>query len=312
MPADPEQVIDGLYALPPGDFTRARDEAALNARRGGDRTLAERIKKLRKPNTAAWVADQLVREDRPAMERFTALGESLRQAQQHLEGEQLKDLLVQRRQVVAALVNQAKALARDAGVNLSESAEQELTGTLLAALADPEAARALLTGRLTTALHPGVALPDIVISLAPPVAAGPKTRTRRTAEPTPVEGTAGRHRETERLRRKADRLREEAGQAQEAARRCEESATEAQEQAEGAERDRAEAVRHEHHAKAAVETARAALAEAEAELATAEQARRAADAAVGPARARAERAAKDARGRRAAADRLRRQLAELA
>ena len=49
---DLDEVADGLYALPPGEFVGARTEAARRARAAGDRALAGRIGALGKPSTA--------------------------------------------------------------------------------------------------------------------------------------------------------------------------------------------------------------------------------------------------------------------
>src|SRR6478735_10130604 len=47
-----------LYALPPDDFTSARNARAAAA----DRSLAARVKTLRKPTAAAWAVDLLARD----------------------------------------------------------------------------------------------------------------------------------------------------------------------------------------------------------------------------------------------------------
>ena len=47
-------MADDLYALPPGDFTRARDERAKALRKEGRREEADAVKALRKPTVAAW------------------------------------------------------------------------------------------------------------------------------------------------------------------------------------------------------------------------------------------------------------------
>ncbi|MFD5559083.1 hypothetical protein [Kitasatospora griseola] len=47
------KVADDLHVLSPREFTAARDAAAATARKDGDRTLAAKIKALRKPTLAA-------------------------------------------------------------------------------------------------------------------------------------------------------------------------------------------------------------------------------------------------------------------
>jgi hypothetical protein len=55
-------VADDLYALPPGEFTRARDERAKGLRKEGRRDEADEVKALRKPTVAAWALNQLARQ----------------------------------------------------------------------------------------------------------------------------------------------------------------------------------------------------------------------------------------------------------
>lgn len=64
-----------------------------------------------------------------------------------LDAEGLKDLSAQRRRVVSALSRQTAQLAREAGHQLSESAQQDLEATLRAVLADPDAADQWAGGR---------------------------------------------------------------------------------------------------------------------------------------------------------------------
>ena len=56
------EVVDHLYGLPLEEFTRQRDLAARELRRGGDREGAGEIAKLPKPTPAAWTANQVARE----------------------------------------------------------------------------------------------------------------------------------------------------------------------------------------------------------------------------------------------------------
>ena len=56
-------IADDLYALPLDGFTPARDARAKEFKAGGDKELAERVRKLKKPSTAAWVVNLLVRFD---------------------------------------------------------------------------------------------------------------------------------------------------------------------------------------------------------------------------------------------------------
>jgi hypothetical protein len=164
-----------LYGLRPEEFTSARSAAEKRARSGGDRELAASVKALRRPAVAAWAVNRLVRERGELVGQVVALGESLREAQSLLQGEALRDLTRQRRQLVTAVTAEARAAAAEVGVTLSEPATRQVEETLQAAMADPEAAEAVLSGLLAQPLSStGVeSLTDLV---AVPLGERPATR----------------------------------------------------------------------------------------------------------------------------------------
>lgn len=152
---DVDAVADELYALPREEFTATRDARAKAALAAGDRDLATAIGKLRKPTSTAWVANLLARTYPGEVHDLIELGEALREAHTSLDGATLQELSRQRHQVVHVLVQRARALGRDAGKPVNEAVTRELEETITAALADPDAARLLAAGRLTTGLAPG-------------------------------------------------------------------------------------------------------------------------------------------------------------
>jgi hypothetical protein len=159
--ADLASAAEELYALSPGDFTAARDERVAEARTSGNRDLARAIGALRRPTVSAWLVNQLVRESGDQVGELLALGESLRQAQQDLAGEQVRELSVQRRRLVAALVAEAKRLAERDGRAVGLQVEREVEATLQAALADADAAAAVRAGCLASPLsYAGLGIGD--------------------------------------------------------------------------------------------------------------------------------------------------------
>lgn len=144
---------DVLYALSPREFTAARDARAKAAKAAGDAETADEIKALRKPTVPAWLANQLVRAHRDEVGPLLDLGAALREATAALSGPQLRQLSRQRNEVVQALVRQARRLAANAGQPVSEDAARALEATLNAALADEDAGRQLLAGRLAEPLQ---------------------------------------------------------------------------------------------------------------------------------------------------------------
>jgi chromosome segregation ATPase len=153
MAADFDATADELYARPPEEFVERRDTAAREAK-ADDPETAKAIRALKKPSTAAWLLNQLVRANRDDVAGLLDLGAALRQAQSRLEGAQLRELSKQRRLAVNALVREARQLAARLGKPASESVAREVEQSLEAALSSAEAAQAVESGRLTTALNP--------------------------------------------------------------------------------------------------------------------------------------------------------------
>ena len=150
---DVESVSDELYGLPLDDFTSARNDREKQAKAAGEEDLAAQVHQLRKPNLVAWLANQLARERAGEIRPLLELGAALREATATLSGQQLLELSRQQRQVVHALVQQARRLANAAGRKVSEDTARGLEDTLRAALVDPDAAEALAAGRLTEGMQ---------------------------------------------------------------------------------------------------------------------------------------------------------------
>ena len=247
-----DQVADELYALSPDDFRAARDERAAQARDSGDKTLARAITALRRPAVSAWLVNLLAREQTAQMSELLALGESLRDAQEALDGARLRELSIQRRELVAAMVSEAKQLADRAGRTVSLQVEREVEATLQAALADPDAAAAVSAGRLASPLsYAGLGGGEAV-----PLRPHPK---REGAAPAPVKKQSAERKTPGQRTSPADRAAREAAQqeAREAA------------AAERKERDAAAARQAVQDAAGVAAAARAALDDAEQVVASA-------------------------------------------
>lgn len=90
----------------------------------------------------------LVRDQPEVGEQLVELGSELRRAQEQLSGAALRELAAQRQRLVSALVRSARKLAADAGHPVSAATAFELEQTLHAALADPDVAAEVGSGRL--------------------------------------------------------------------------------------------------------------------------------------------------------------------
>src|SRR5689334_3373488 len=129
-----DEIAWELYGLEPAEFTAARNAKAKEAKQDGDKELAAAITALGKPTMVGWLANQLIRQYPDEMHALLELGESLREATASLAGDQLKELSRQQRQVVHALVQQARGLASAAGHPASEDTARGVEETLHAAL----------------------------------------------------------------------------------------------------------------------------------------------------------------------------------
>jgi DNA repair exonuclease SbcCD ATPase subunit len=170
MPDDLLAIADELYALPLADFTPARDAKAKELK-GTD--LAAQVKALRKPSLAAWVVDLLARREADQVDQVLSVGAALREAQAAMSGDSLRELTKQRRQLTAAVTQQARSLAADAGVKVTQAVADQVEATLTAAMVDEGCAQAVRSGLLVTALSTtGIDEIDVASAVAVPEALG--------------------------------------------------------------------------------------------------------------------------------------------
>ncbi|MFD7161089.1 hypothetical protein ACFV9C_41345 [Kribbella sp. NPDC059898] len=158
---DFEEAADAVYAAPAADFIATRNELAKQLKAAGDPLGSTRLKALRKPTVAAWIANLVARELPDQLDDLLALGDEFREATADLDGERLRELTPKRHQVLDQLANEAARLAGDRGQKLSPDVATKLRETLDAALIDPAAGDAVREGRLSSALrHVGFGVVD--------------------------------------------------------------------------------------------------------------------------------------------------------
>lgn len=136
-----------LYALPPEDFTAARDALVRQARADGDRARAKELAALRRPTVPAHLVNLLVRAAPEVVAQLLELGAQLAQAQRDGSGSSLRTLGEQRRALVSAVTAEAVGERE-----VTAAVRGEVEATLEAALADPAAGEAVRSGRLVRAL----------------------------------------------------------------------------------------------------------------------------------------------------------------
>ncbi|WTX77277.1 hypothetical protein OG826_01800 [Streptomyces sp. NBC_00645] len=291
VPDDVEAVLDALYTAAPSDFVARREQLAASARSAGRAEDARLIHAARRPTLAAWASNLLLRSEPEEGRRFLELGQALRAAYQDLDTDAVKELSERRRQIVSALSRQAAQLARAAGHQLSNAAEQEVQSTLQAVLTDESAATRWGTGRLESALKPPSSLPDALpmasdtrrkrpgSTHAPASSrtavkdesAGRRRRQQELARARDAAEVAVRHlRELQPARTDADallqRARDRHGKARERVSIAEEELKQARERLQRAEQDRQDAETQDAAAADAVAAAELAAHEAEQEV----------------------------------------------
>ncbi|OBF90507.1 hypothetical protein A5790_17150 [Mycobacterium sp. 852002-51152_SCH6134967] len=196
-----DDALDELYAAKLEDFTALRTKLAGEAKKRGDADAAKRISAARKPTTAAWVVNRLALADEEVTQRLKGLGERLRDAHAAMDGERIRELSAEQRRLVNDLTRTAfeeAELKRPTG-----ALHDDVTGTLQAAIADPDVADRL--GRLTKAEEwSGFGeFGDTAIVFSPTT----KRKPKREPEPEPAEprdeGRDGKGAEASRRRQQA-------------------------------------------------------------------------------------------------------------
>ena len=148
LPADLEAAAALLYEQPPADFVTVRGNLASNAAARGDHQLADQIKKFRKPTVSAWTLNLLSRYAAAEMDQLLELGPALATATRRGQADDLRRLSANRTQLTGALMQRARRLLAMHRIKMSASVAYEVESTLTAAVADPEVAAAVRTGRL--------------------------------------------------------------------------------------------------------------------------------------------------------------------
>ncbi|MEV0587697.1 hypothetical protein [Nonomuraea sp. NPDC050310] len=144
---DLDEVAGRLYALPPAEFTAARQAEVQAARAAGEAALAREIGALRKPTVSAWAVNRLAHEHPDALGELLALGEELRAAWSAHDADALAELTQRRSRLTGRLSRQARELA-----GLTAAASAEVDQTLDAAVVDADAAEQVRRGHLAKPL----------------------------------------------------------------------------------------------------------------------------------------------------------------
>jgi hypothetical protein len=217
---DIDAELDELYALPLEGFTSARNALAKRLADAGDKEGAAAVKKLPKPNVAAWALNQLSRRVPDDLARLYEIRDELENAGGAQDMRRLSD---ERRKLVGHLVNEAASALESAGHSAAAATRDRISQSLLAG-GDDDDRDALLKGRLSKE-----------ITSSGLDAFGMEAFTA-AAEAKPRPSVKAR-REVEKLERDADEAEQEAAELTERAKFLEEEARAAMEKAADARRD---------------------------------------------------------------------------
>jgi hypothetical protein len=193
-----EAELDDLYALPPEDFTQARNDLAQRLKQAGQVEDAASVKQLRKPTVALWAVNQLARRDGDEIRALLEAVSRLRAAQQAAllgESEELRAATAEERRLVRSLTQQGELLLQQAGHSADP---KRIAGTLRAASVDPSGRELLEQGRLSEELEATGF--GAFTGMEIPVESKPKKKTPKAPSP------AVRRRQEERLRKLRERV----------------------------------------------------------------------------------------------------------
>jgi hypothetical protein len=210
MAREVEGEIDGLFSLPPEEFTVARDELAKRLKADGRAEEAAGVRGLRRPTVAAWVANQLARERPSDIAELLAAGAELRGAQRKvLRGVKggFREATDRRRRAVGPLVKAAEAMLEAAGKGSAGTLEA-IQATLEAASIDEEAGGELKAGRLTRELSATAGFGDVTgLEVVAAPRERPRDKKKEGDESTRAEEEAAKREARERERAAAEARR---------------------------------------------------------------------------------------------------------
>lgn len=274
--------VEELFALPPSEFTAARNALVKQLRADKRREEADALKALKRPSVPAWAVNQVARAEPDGIERLIAAGAAVGAAQRRaLSGVRdsgLRDASAARRDQIDRLWQAAAEILRSAGTEPAPH-RAAIAATLEAASVDPEAAEAVRRGRLSADLPAPSGFGAVGGFTLVPDEAAPPTDARPTegssAGPDADEAArdalelqlADARRDAGKARRRADQLADRAAEARRASvRRADEAERLERRAAQARERADAEAVEADEATAAAEAAGRhAAAAEARSE-----------------------------------------------
>jgi len=149
--ADVNRFLDELYAVPPKEFTRARNAKVAELAAAGHVDDAKAVRRLGKPSAALWATNQLARQDPERVTEFVALVQQARRAQLRDPRAAAEAMRAQRVELETLTTAAAEAMTK-AGYPVSRVTRGRVADTLLGAAVDARLADELCRGCLASEL----------------------------------------------------------------------------------------------------------------------------------------------------------------
>lgn len=147
MATIPPSALEEVYAVPPREFTRARNARVAALARSGHHDAAEALRRLRRPAAALWVVNQLGRANAKRLETFIDAIARLRRTQLR-DPRAIGEAAQHRRAALEALLDVARATLAEQGLKAGPGALRRISSTLQGAAVDARLADDLRHGRL--------------------------------------------------------------------------------------------------------------------------------------------------------------------
>jgi hypothetical protein len=151
--ATEDPAVQGLYQLPPPEFTAARNALATEMKKAGDQEGATRVKALKRPSPVAWALNQVAAKHPDAIARLVDAGRGLVKAQEETlagQGPGLRDANAALQQAENEVERLALAVLATDG-RPPANAPAAIRATAHAAALDDEVGAQLRAGTLTEA-----------------------------------------------------------------------------------------------------------------------------------------------------------------
>jgi hypothetical protein len=188
-----DEMLDQLYAADPSDFVALRKQLQGELRGAGKKPEAALLGRARRPSTAMWAVNQLVRRRPELVETLLTRSDELRaaQARPRADPDALREAIRAHRTAVAEAADAAVDVL---GSRANEAFREEILSTLRAASSQPDVGRELRAGRLVRSDDVTLGFPEVG-----DVAPGPSAPSKTRAEPARADATA------EKSKREAER-----------------------------------------------------------------------------------------------------------